>query len=148
MRGVALTARLAADTIARALESTGSPTRFDLFPYSHAYNSSYGADQAANQMLRTSLQALTNEQLNRLMGARVVSEEDLVSAARTGRLEMGFGGKLKAAAKLLGEPRLVRALSRMRSNMEAARSLYADYPEDITALDPWRRRATDLFSKA
>jgi digeranylgeranylglycerophospholipid reductase len=141
-------AKLAAVTITRALESTRSPSTADLFPYAHAYNSTYGADQAANQMLRTSLQALTNAQLNRLLGARVVSEEDLVSAARTGRLDMGFGGKLKAATKLLGEPRLVRALARMRSNMESARSLYEEYPDNPATLDAWRRRASDLLQRA
>ncbi len=141
-------ARLAAEAIATALESTRAPSLEDLYAYGRAYNSGYGADQAANQMLRVSLQALTNEQLNRLMGARIVSEEDLVSAARTGRLDLGFAGKLKAATKLLGEPKLIRALARMQSRMEAARKLYSDYPEDPSELVGWRRRASELFTGA
>ncbi len=138
-------AGLLARTLVEAIGSSRSPGMEDLFPYAHEYHTSYGADQAANQMLRASLQALTNKQMNRLMGSRLVSEEELVSAARRGRLDMSFGQKLKAAAKLLGEPRLIRALARMQSNMEAARHLYLEYPQHPRDLEAWRKRASKVF---
>jgi flavin-dependent dehydrogenase len=139
--------RLAAETIAVALESTPRPTTEDLFTYPVAYQRSYGGDQAANQMLRTSLQAMTNAQMNRLMASNVVSEEDLVTAVRTGRLTLSYGAKLKAAAKLIGEPRLIRALARMQLRMEAARDLYTMYPSHLEGLADWRREVSNLFTE-
>ena len=139
-------AKLAGEAIAEALEGTRAPGIEDLFPYVVAYQTSYGADQASNQVLRTCLQSLTNAQLNRLITKGIVAEDDLVAAARTGRLDMGFKGKLRAAAKLVGEPRLIRLLSRMQSKMEDARRVYNQYPEDPSGLRAWRGRAADLFA--
>lgn len=141
-------AGLLSEVVTVALETTKTPSMDDLFPYAHRYHTSYGIDQAANQMLRMSLQALTNAQLNRLMGSNIVSEEELVSAARQGRLDLSFGKKLKAATKLLGEPRLARTLTRMQSDMETARDLYSRYPEDPRGLTSWRREAKELFRRA
>ena len=141
-------AGLLSEVVTVALETTKTPAMEDLFPYAHRYHTSYGTDQAANQILRTSLQALTNAQLNRLMGSGIVSEEDMVSAARKGRLDLSFGKKLKAATKLMGEPRLVRALKRMQSDMGSARDLYARYPEDPSGLASWRKEAKELFDRA
>jgi flavin-dependent dehydrogenase len=128
--------RLAAETIAVALESTPRPTTEDLFTYPVAY-----------QRSRTSLQAMTNAQMNRLMASNVVSEEDLVTAVRTGRLTLSYGAKLKAAAKLIGEPRLIRALARMQLRMEAARDLYTMYPSHLEGLADWRREVSNLFTE-
>jgi hypothetical protein len=96
-------------------------------------------------VLREALQMLTNDQLNRLMGSDTLSEEDLVTAARTGKLALSFGDKMKAATKMMGDPGLVRALARMGRRMEAARQLYCEYPEDLRGLEGWRDRATRLF---
>ena len=141
-------AGLLSEVVTVALETTKTPSTEDLFPYAHRYHTSYGIDQAAIQMLRMSLQALTNAQLNRLMGSQIVSEEELVSAVRRGRFDLSFGKKLKAASKLLGEPRLVRALTRKQSDMESARDLYTRYPEDPSGLTSWRRGAKELFDRA
>ncbi len=140
-------ARLASRVAAEALESGRAPTLEDLFAYPRAYHTTYGADQAANQVLRASLQELTNAQLNRLMASDVVSEEDLVAAARSGRLALSSGAKLRAAGKLLGEPRLARALAGMQRRMEAARRLYSEYPGTPEGLPAWRRRAVRVFSR-
>jgi len=141
-------AGLLSEVVAVALETTKTPSTDDLFPYAHRYHTSYGVDQAANQMFRVSLQALTNAQLNRLMGSKIVSEEEVVSAARKGRLDLSFGKKLKAATKLMGEPRLIRALTRMQSDMESARDLYARYPEDPSGITSWGTEARELFDRA
>ncbi len=136
---------LAAGAVVVALETTRQPRAADLFPYAHSYQTGYGRDQAANQMLRVALQGLTNAQLNHLMGSNTISEEDMVSAARTGRLTLSFGAKVKAATKLISDPGLVRALVRMQRSMEEARSLYAEYPGDMGGLPEWRSRAARLF---
>jgi flavin-dependent dehydrogenase len=141
-------AGLLSEVVIVALETTKTPSLDELYAYGHRYHTTYGVDQAANQMLRMSLQALTNAQLNKLMSSNIVSEEELVSAARQGKLDLSFGKKLKAATKLLGEPRLVRALARMQSDMESARDLYSRYPEDPDGLTSWRREAKELFDRA
>jgi geranylgeranyl reductase family protein len=140
-------ARLAAETVKAALETTRTPSMEDLFPYVHAYHTSYGIDQAVNQILRVALQSLNNVQLNRLLAARIVSEEELLMVALKGRLDLNFVAKLKAAAKLLGEPRIIKRLARMHSNMEAARRIYKAYPTDLNGLADWRRRVAKLFSR-
>jgi flavin-dependent dehydrogenase len=140
-------AGLLAEVVTVALETTKTPSTNDLYAYGHRYHTTYGIDQAANMIFRMSLQALTNAQLNRLMSAHIVSEEELVSAARQGRLELSFGKKLKAATKLMGEPRLIKALTRMQSDMESARDLYSRYPEDPVGLTTWRREAKELFDR-
>jgi geranylgeranyl reductase family protein len=140
-------ARLAAETLKVALETTRRPGMSALFPYVVEYHRTYGAHQAANHVLRASLQALTNAQLNKLMGSRLVSEDELVTAARKGRLDLGFMGKLRAAGSLIGEPRLIGALKRMQGNMERARSLYLEFPEDPGTLPEWRRRVAAHFSR-
>ena len=136
---------LAAEAVTVALEATRTPSTEDLFPYARSYQTGYGRDQAAYQVLRLALQALTNDQLNRLMGSDTISEEDLVTAARTGKLALSFGAKMKAATKLMGEPRLFRALARMQRRMEAARQLYSNYPEHPEGLEGWRARGARLF---
>jgi len=136
---------LAADAVAVALETTRTPKAEDLFPYPRSYQTGYGMDQAAFHVMRVALQALSNPQLDRLMGTDTISEEDLVTAAHTGRLTLSFGAKLKTAAKLLGDPGLIRALARMHRRMGAARSIYEEYPDDINGLADWRARAAKLF---
>ena len=97
------------------------------------------------QVVRETLQGMTNAQLNRLMGTDTLSEEDLDSAVRTGKLTLSFGAKLKAASKLIGEPGLIRALLRMQRRMEAVRAHYSKYPGSLSELEGWRKGATKLF---
>jgi digeranylgeranylglycerophospholipid reductase len=136
---------IAAGVITNALESSASPSAEDLLPYATSYQRGYGRDQAAFQVARETLQAMTNAQLNRLMGTDTLSEDDLNSAVRTGKLTLSFGAKLKAAGKLIGEPGLIRALLRMQRRMEAVRDHYSAYPGSLRGLEAWRRGATKLF---
>jgi flavin-dependent dehydrogenase len=140
-------ARLAAEGMAKAIESTSTPGLEDLFPYAHAYHSTYGGDQAANQLVREFLQSLSNAQINRLMASRILSEEEVVSIARNGRLDLSFVDKLRVLGKLIGEPRLIRGLSRLRNDMETAKRLYSDYPVDHMELDGWSKRASAVFKR-
>ncbi len=137
--------RILADVIATAIETSSSPRLTDLFPYITAYQRGYGKDQAAYQVLRQTLQSMTNRQLNRLMGSGTLSEEDMNSAVRTGKLTLSFGRKLRAAGKLLGEPGLVRTLMRMQRAMEAVRDHYARFPKEEADLERWRGRARGFF---
>jgi digeranylgeranylglycerophospholipid reductase len=137
--------RILADAVATALEGTGHPRTSDLFPYVTAYQRGYGKDQAAYQVLRQTLQSMTNRQMNRLMGSGTLSEEDMNTAVRTGRLDLSFGRKLKAAGKLLGEPGLVRTLVRMQRAMEAVRGHYSEFPVEVAGLDRWSREAARFF---
>jgi len=137
---------LAAEAVNVALETTRTPSAEDLFPYARSYQTGYGREQAAYQVLRTALQSLTNVHLNRLMGSSTISEEDMVTAVRTGKLALSFGARIKAATKLLGDPRLIRALARMQRRMEAARQLYSEYPGQLGELVDWRVRSTKLFN--
>ena len=137
---------LAAEAVKIALEATRTPSAEDLFPYARSYHTGYGKDQAAYQVLRIALQALTNDQLNRLMRSDTISEEDLVTAVRTGKLALSSVAKIKAMAKLLGDPGLIRALARMQRRMEAARQLYSEYPGQFGGLADWRERSTKLFN--
>ena len=137
---------LAAEAVTVALETTRTPSAEDLFPYTWSYQTGYGKDQAAYQVLRIALQALTNDQLNRLMRSNTISEEDLETAVRTGKLALSFVAKIKAAAKLMGDPGLIRALARMQRRMEAARQLYSEYPGQFGGLADWRERSTKLFN--
>lgn len=138
--------RILAEVVADALEGSSRPKLGDLFPYITLYQRGYGKEQAAYQVLRGTLQSLTNRQLNRLMGSGTLSEEDMYSAVRTGKLTLSFGRKLKAAGKLLGEPGLVRTLARMQRKMETVRRHYSEYPEGIDGLDRWRKGSAKLFS--
>ncbi|NIS21479.1 MAG: NAD(P)/FAD-dependent oxidoreductase, partial [Thermoplasmata archaeon] len=83
-----------ADVAAAALESSDAPTTTHLLPYATRYQRGYGRDQAAFQVVRSTLQSMTNSQLNRLMATDTLSEDDLVTAARTGKLTLSFGRKL------------------------------------------------------
>ncbi len=134
-----------AEVVATALESTDAPTTADLLPYATRYHRGYGRDQAAFQVVRSTLQSLTNSQLNRLMATDTLSEDDLVTAVRTGKLTLSFGRKLRTATKLIGEPGLIRRLVRMQKGMEAVRDHYAQYPVGLEGLDRWRQQATRLF---
>ena len=136
---------IVAEVIARALEVSRSPTAEELLPYATRYQRGYGRDQAAFQVVRTTLQSMTNHQLDRLMGTGTLSEDDLVTAVRTGKLTLGFGQKLRTATKLLGEPGLIRALLRMQRDMEAVRGHYSEYPGNMDGLEGWRVRAARLF---
>jgi digeranylgeranylglycerophospholipid reductase len=118
-----------------------------LWEYNFEYNTNYGPVQAGNFILRHTIESLTDDQINALLAAQLFSEKEIINVIESGKLELGFLGKLKKLSKLAKHPKLLLKLRVLYKNMETARELYRKYPRDITEFLSWRSRARKFFDK-
>lgn len=136
--------KLAAETILEAYDR-GSMTARDLWMYNVRYMRSYGAKQAALDVLRMLLQSLSDEDIDYGMSIRLLSEEDVLRASMYGRVEMGFLEKLKRFTKGLGRIELLRKFRRAAKIMREARKLYEEYPRDMDGFKEWLCKSRRIF---
>ncbi len=119
----------------------------NLWQFNYEYNRTYGHVQASNQILRLTLEALSDAQVNALLGAQLFSETEIIEAIESGKLDIGFMSKLKKVGKLARHPKLLMALRRMYKGMERARELYKGYPENRDDFNKWRAEVRKFFDR-
>jgi len=132
--------------ITAALEA-GEYSIEQLWKYNYDYNTNYGPVQAGNYILRSTIESLTDAQINALLGAELFSEKEIIKVIENGKLELGFSNKLKKLGKLAKHPKLLLKLRALYKNMEAVRQLYMGYPRDIKEFKPWRNKVHRFFEK-
>ncbi len=118
-----------------------------LWEYNFEYNTTYGPVQAGNFILRHTIESLNDNQINALLAAQLFSEKEIINVIESGKLELGYLGKLKKLSKLAKHPKLLLKLRALYKNMETARELYRNYPRDVTEFLSWRSRARKFFDK-
>ena len=136
--------KIAADIIRKALEKRDTSME-SLWEYNIKYNNQYGFIQAGGQVFREFLSSLTDMDMNKLLGLKILSDEDILYAIEHGKLDAGFVTKLKMARKLIKYPKLLVSLRRMQTRMEKARALYLEYPTTPVDFLKWRKKVHRFF---
>jgi flavin-dependent dehydrogenase len=119
----------------------------NLWEYNFQYNTNYGPVQAGNYILRTTIESLSDNQINALLGAELFSESEIIEVIESGKLEIGFLGKLRKLGKLAMHPKLLIKLRALYKNMEGARKLYNEYPKGIAGFLSWQAKTQKFFNK-
>ena len=133
----------AAKTVIAALEE-GECTLNALWPYHSAYHAAYGAKQAALDVLRIYLQALSNEDIEFVMRRKVLSDEELSEMGYRGELAHSVLSKALSVVGLLRRPSLLRDLFKVKSYMENAKGLFLKFPSPHE-FAMWRVEEESLF---
>ncbi|WP_455392604.1 FAD-dependent monooxygenase [[Eubacterium] cellulosolvens] len=137
--------KLGGKIITSAIEN-GEYTIEKLWDYNFEYNTNYGPVQAGNFILRTTIESLSDIQINALLGAELFTEKEIIEVIESGKLELGFLSKLKKLGKLAKHPKILLRLRSLYKNMETARKMYSEYPKDISGFLSWRIKARRFFN--
>lgn len=140
--------KLAAQIIHEALEKNDTSLE-SLWDYNVKYNNQYGFIQAGGHVLRLGLFSLNDSDINKILGAKILSDEDILYALEHGKLQTEFSAKIKMTRKLIKYPKLLFALKKIQIRMEKARSLYLNYPESPDGFLEWRKKVfrNNFFKK-
>jgi len=136
--------KIASNIIREAVEKKDTSIE-SLWDYNVKYNNQYGFIQAGGQVFREYLSSLSDQDMNKILGLKILSDEDILYALEHGKLDAGFITKLKMARKLVKYPKLLFSLRRMQTRMEKARSLYLEYPETPKDFLIWRKKVHRFF---
>ncbi|GAB6947493.1 digeranylgeranylglycerophospholipid reductase [Vulcanisaeta sp. JCM 16161] len=139
-----LSAELASKTVIEAFER-GDFTERGLWKYNIEYLRAYGIKQAMLDVFRLMLQTLTNDQLNRGLKARLLTEDEVLEISEKGSLELSFLDKLKIGLRLMKVPDVASKLRLALRYMSEVKRLYEAYPGDPSGLSSWYRRLTSTY---
>ncbi|ABW02519.1 digeranylgeranylglycerophospholipid reductase [Caldivirga maquilingensis] len=131
-----LSSALASKAIIEALEK-GDVSEAGLWRYNLDYLNAYGIKQAQLDVFRLMLQTLTNDQLNRGLRARILTEDEVLRMSISGNLDLSGGKKALMALRLLKVPDVARKLSLALRYMNEIKKIYINYPRDPSELNNW-----------
>ncbi|MCG2869295.1 MAG: NAD(P)/FAD-dependent oxidoreductase [Vulcanisaeta sp.] len=131
-----LSAELASKAVVDAFEK-GDYSERGLWRYNIDYLRAYGIKQAMLDVFRLMLQTLSNEQLNRGLRARILTEDEVLEISEKGSLQLSLMDKLKIALRLARVPDVASKLRLAFKYMNEVRSLYEAYPTSPEGLSSW-----------
>ena len=138
--------KLGGKIVADAIER-GDYSLNQLWQYNYQYNLTYGPIQAGNYILRTTLESMSDEQINALLSANLFTEQELIEVVESGKLKLSFLGKLGKFGKMAKHPRLLFKLRNLYKSMETARKFYNEYPEKPDGFIAWQTRTQKFFNR-
>jgi flavin-dependent dehydrogenase len=118
-----------------------------LWQFNYEYNTRYGPIQAGNYILRKTIESMSDQQLNQLLGVELFSEEEIIDVIENGQLDLGFTAKLKKLGKLAKYPKLLLKLRNLYKNMELARKWFNEFPKTSTEFPGWKKKADAFFKR-
>ncbi len=139
-----LSAELASKTVLEAFEK-GDFTERGLWRYNIEYLRAYGIKQAMLDVFRLMLQTLTNDQLNRGLKARLLTEDEVLEISEKGSLELSLIDKLKIGLRLMKVPDVASKLRLALRYMGEVKNLYETYPESPSGLSSWYGKLTSVY---
>ena len=141
-----VSAHHAAASVLAALEE-GEPTMERLWPYTVAYLKAYGIKQAALDVARIYLQALSNDDIELIVSSGVVSDEELSAIGYKGELLPSVLSKAAAAIRMLRRPTLLSELVRLKGLMEESIEIYESYPQAPEGFSEWYERSERFYAR-
>ena len=141
-----VSAHHAAASVLAALEE-GEPTMERLWPYTVAYLKAYGIKQAALDVARIYLQALSNDDIELIVSSGVVSDEELSAIGYKGELLPSVLSKAAAAIRMLRRPTLLSELVRLKGLMEESVEIYESYPQAPEGFPEWYERSERFYAR-
>ncbi len=139
-----LSAELASKAVIDAFEKSDFSER-GLWKYNLEYLKAYGIKQAMLDVFRLMLQTLTDDQLNRGLRARLLTEDEVLEISERGSLKLSFIDKLKIGIRLMKVPDVASRLRLALRYMNEIKSLYETYPTDPSALSSWYGKVMSTY---
>ncbi len=136
----------AAKTAVDALEKEDFSIRA-LWGYNYNVMTSYGAEFASLDLLRMTLQVLSNEELNYALKQDLFSGEEILEISSTGEFELPLLSMVSKALKGITKPNLLLDLNYLRIRMNEISKLYKKFPMDINQFNEWKNGAIRIYDK-
>ena len=118
-----------------------------LWNYNHSVMTSFGAEFASLDLLRMTLQVLSNEELNFALKQDLFSGEEILEISSTGEFDLPILSMVSKALKGITKPNLLLDLNYLRIRMNEISKLYKNFPTDINQFDEWKNRAIQIYEK-
>ena len=115
--------------------------------YNYSVMTSFGAEFASLDLLRMTLQVLSNEELNFALKQDLFSGEEILEISSTGKLEIPVLDMVSKAVKGISKPNFLLNLNYLRIRMNEISKLYKNYPMDIDLFGEWRNRVIQIYDK-
>jgi len=136
----------AAQTAVAALEKEDFSIRA-LWNYNYSVMTSFGAEFASLDLLRMTLQVLSNKELNFALKQDLFSGEEILEISSTGEFDLPLLSMVSKAFKGFSKPDLLLDLNYLRIRMNEISKLYKNFPMDINQFDEWKNRAIQIYDK-
>jgi len=142
MRGGFFAANTAADSIEKGDYSINS-----LWEYNSKVMGSFGAEFAALDLLRMTLQVLSNDELNFGLEQDLLSGEEILEISSTGSLDLSVLDMVTKAFKGFSKPNLLLDLNYLRIRMNEVSKIYKKFPENINKFEEWKTEVIQVYDK-
>ena len=136
----------AANTALNAVEK-GDYSVKSLWNYNYKVMTSFGAEFASLDLLRMTLQILSNEELNFALQQDLLSGEEILEISSTGEFELPLPNLVTKALKGISKPNLLLDLNYLRIRMNEISKLYKNFPINIENFEDWKSRAVQVYDK-
>jgi len=140
-----LSAESASRAIANAFERNDFTMR-GLWSYNIDYLREYGIKQAKLDVLRLMLQTLSNDELNKGLRARLLTEDEVLEISQRGSASLTLGMKLRILTKLLTIPRIAWRLRLALNYMDIVGQVYSRYPNSPEGVEGWFSVLSKVYS--
>ncbi|NHJ20657.1 MAG: NAD(P)/FAD-dependent oxidoreductase [Candidatus Lokiarchaeota archaeon] len=136
----------AANTALNAIEK-GDYSVDTLWNYNYEVMTSFGAEFASLDLLRMTLQILSNEDLNFALQQDLLSGEEILEISSTGEFELPLISLVSKAIKGISKPNLLLDLNYLRIRMNEISRHYKNFPLTIEKFEEWKSRAIQVYDK-
>lgn len=118
-----------------------------LWGYNYSVMTSFGAEFASLDLLRMTLQVLSNDDLNFALQQDLLSGEEILEISSTGRLDLSLLNMATKAFKGLSKPKLLLDLNFLRIRMNEISKLYKNFPSEVLKFEEWKSKVTQVYDK-
>lgn len=118
-----------------------------LWEYNSKVMTSFGAEFAALDLLRMTLQVLTNAELNFGLEKDLLTGEEILEISSTGGLNLDLLNMVNKAIKGIAQPNLLLDLNYLRIRMREISNLYKKFPKSINNFEEWKNKVNQIYDK-
>ncbi|MFW9771846.1 MAG: geranylgeranyl reductase family protein [Candidatus Heimdallarchaeota archaeon] len=136
----------ASQTALKAIEK-GDLSIKTLWEYNSKVMTSFGAEFAALDLLRMTLQVLTNTELNFGLEKDLLTGEEILEISSTGGLNLNLLSMVNKAIKGFTQPNLLLDLNYLRIRMKEISTLYKKFPISINDFEVWKSKVIQVYDK-
>ena len=118
-----------------------------LWEYNYKIMISFGAEFAALDLLRISLQKLSNESLNYGLEKDLLSGQEILEISSTGSVKISLFDMALKAVRGISNPKLLLDLNYLRIRMNEIIKHYKNFPKDIDKYYSWKDNCEKIYNK-
>ena len=118
-----------------------------LWNYNYNVMTTFGAEFAALDLLRITLQNLSNEDLNFGLERDLLTGKEILEIASTGKVELSLFDLISKAIKGISQPKLLLDLNYMRINMNNISRHYKKFPKTMEKFEDWKEKTQQIYGK-